>query len=98
MHHFDIDFRIKNQNTKKPSYNDIIETIVNIWYDEKIITQNEIIKSFKVTGISNKLDGSENNMVIKNDELCDTIIDPETIIKNKDFLEQENIKKTTINK
>ena len=25
-------------------------------------------------------------------------IDPETIIKNKDFLEQENIKKTTINK
>ena len=37
-------------------------------------------------------------MVIKLDELCDTIIDQETIIKNKDFLEQENIKKTTINK
>ena len=69
MHHFDIDFRIKNQNTKKPSYNDIIEAVVNIWYDEKIITQNEIIKSFKVTGISNKLDGSENNMFIKHEIL-----------------------------
>jgi len=37
-------------------------------------------------------------LVIKHDELCDTIIDPETIIKNKDFLEQENIKNTKINK
>jgi hypothetical protein len=37
-------------------------------------------------------------MVIKHDELCDTIIDPETIINNKNFLEQENNKKTTINK
>ena len=37
-------------------------------------------------------------MVIKHDEFYDTTIDPETVVKNKDFLEQENIKKTTINK
>ena len=64
MHLFDIDFRIKNQNIKKTSYNDIIEAVVNIWYDEKKITQTEITNAFKVTGISNKLDGSENNLVI----------------------------------
>ena len=35
----------------------IIEDVVQIWLDEKIITPNNIINSFKTTEISINLDG-----------------------------------------
>ena len=43
------------------------------WYKK---TKDSIIKSFKVTGISVYLDGSEDNLIIHHHEICDEIISP----------------------
>ena len=64
-HHWDSDFRINNMNSKKPTYYDIIDAIVSLWYNEDKIQKNNIIRSFKITGISIKLDGTENYLVKK---------------------------------
>ena len=37
----------------------MIEYICDVWYDSHIITQDIIYKSFHVTGITNRLDKSE---------------------------------------
>ena len=37
----------------------MIEYIYDIWYDDKIITKEIIYKSFRATGIANKLDKAE---------------------------------------
>ena len=39
MHHWDLDFRIKNLNNKKPIRDDIIYAVVNIWYNDDLISQ-----------------------------------------------------------
>ena len=36
LHHWDIDFRINNKNTFKPNKSDIIDAVVEIWYNEKV--------------------------------------------------------------
>lgn len=68
---------------------EIIDTVVQIQFDEKIITPNNIIKSFETTGISINLDGSEQHMVKKNDEIWQEIILPNDVILNED--EMNNI-------
>ena len=80
MHHWDIDFRIQNKNEKKPTPNDIINAVVDIWYNNTTIKQCNIINSFKSTGISINLDGSEQHLVHKHAELCDEIIIPNDVI------------------
>ena len=55
---------IKNNVTfSKVNKNDIINWISETWYSETIITKNVIINSFKVCGLSNKTDGSEDKLI-----------------------------------
>ena len=92
IHHWDIDFRIKNKNAKKPNPDDIINAVVNIWYNDALIKRSIIITSFKCTGISIQLDGSEQELVHKHDELCDEIIIPNDVIFNSNEISMaENI-------
>lgn len=86
LHHWDIDFRINNKNTCKPNESDIIDVVVQIQYNEKGITSETIINSFKTTGISVNLDGSEQNLIKKNKYLCDEIILPNDVILNNQGL------------
>ena len=37
----------------------LMKWIIDSWYNNEIIKSNVVVKSFLVTGISNKLDGSE---------------------------------------
>ena len=43
--------------------NDIINWVGQTWYDDNIITKDIIFKSFKVCGLSNKTNGSEDNLI-----------------------------------
>ena len=58
LHHQDIDYRIRNLNQKKPNSYDVIDAVNHLLYDDNIITEDIISKSFKTTGISLMLDGS----------------------------------------
>ena len=49
MHHWYIDYILENQKKKKPSEEDIINAIEDIWFNENYITKEQIIKSFKIT-------------------------------------------------
>ena len=84
---------------KKPSEEDIINAIEDIWFNENYITKEQIIKSFKITGISSNLDGSENHLIKHNEEIGDEIIVPNQILQEEDndidIIEekkQENVK------
>lgn len=65
MYNWDTNFRINNLNIKNPNEIDIIEAINDIWYNNNDITREMIIKSFKITGISVKVNGEENNLIRK---------------------------------
>ena len=82
--HWDVEYRIDHKNTKKPSYNDLIDAVLENCYSEDKITAEIIFNSFKITGISVALDESEKNKIILHEEVSDSIISPE------DFLEDEN--------
>ena len=84
LHHWDVDFRIKNQNSRKPNSMEIIDAVAQIWNDDKIITINNIRTSFKTTGISINLDGSEQHLIKKNNEIWEEIIFPNDVILNDD--------------
>ena len=47
-------------NADKVSRKQIIDFVYDVWYNKNIITKEMIIKSFKITGLSNKIDSSEN--------------------------------------
>ena len=40
----------------------MIQFICDTWYDDNLITKELVYKSFRVTGISNKLDRSEDDL------------------------------------
>lgn len=63
------EFVIKYGGKKKPDPEDLIEWIISSWYDPKVIPKEIIIKSFKKTAISNKMDGSEDYMFEWTEEL-----------------------------
>ena len=96
LHHWDSHYRINHLNTIKPDYYEIIDANVNLWYDETKIKTDMIKNSFKITGISIKLDGSENHLVKKYDEISEEIIFPEDIFEEiEEFTNiQEDDKKT----
>ena len=73
-------FRIKTANIRPPSEEDIIEMFVKIWYDETKIRKDVIIKSFKTSGISTKMDGSDKNEINLPEIIIDEILDPEDYI------------------
>ena len=52
------------------------------------ITKDIIIKSFKVTGISSNLDGSEDNLISHHEEICDEIISPYELITEEKELNE----------
>ena len=89
---------IKNNVTfSKVNKNDIINWICETWYNETIITKNVIINSFKVCGLSNKIDGSEDKLIKCFDFLknkIDDINDEEEYLKedNENKLEDDQIK------
>ena len=55
----------KKGNLKKPSYSLICQWILEAWDD---ISAEMIIKSFKKCGISNKLDGTEDDLLYDSDK------------------------------
>ena len=57
-----LEFQLKNKNSRPPSKEELLEFINDVWYDPMLITEEIIIKSFKICGISNNLDGSEDEM------------------------------------
>ena len=54
-------FQIKTLNCQKTTHNDIIEFVDDAWENSEIITKEIIIKSFKICGISNSMDSSEDH-------------------------------------
>ena len=58
-----------------------IEWDTVIWYFSQIISNNLIYKSFRLYGLTNKLDGSENNLFKKFDLLQQKVI----LDKNKEI-------------
>ena len=87
---------------KKPSCEDIIDAVDMLWYDETIMTKEQIIKSFKITAISSNLNGSENSLIMKHPEISDDIIVPEDFalndIKIEDILSNNTNKTNKIGK
>ena len=79
----DCDFRINHHNTICPSDDDIIRHVVKNWYDDNIIKKDTIIRSFKMTGISIKMNGEENSQI----SLPDKFIDNMPLPDNLDFTE-----------
>lgn len=63
------DLEIKNVLTKKLIQEDIIDMIEKVWYNDNLIKSELIKKSFKICGISNKIDGPEDNEFKSPDEV-----------------------------
>ena len=69
---------------------DIVEWIHDIWYDPTIITPELIIKSFKVTGFTNKFDLSEDYLFKVFKKLSDEgVIEKEKELNKNELVEQE---------
>ena len=77
-------FRIQTNNMRAPNEHEIIDMFLKIWYDDSRIRKNTIIKSFKMTGISTKMNGSDKNEIELPEILIDEIPDP------KNFIEENN--------
>ena len=80
LHYWGVDIRIKNQNSRKPNAMEIIDAKVKIWNNDEIITPCNIINSFKITQISINLNGSEQHLLKKTDEINEEIILPNDVI------------------
>ena len=93
----DIDYRIRNLNHKKPNSYDVIDAVNHLWYNDNIINENIISKSFKTTVISVILDVSENYMIKKNEEICEEIIIPSEFIDDLEKSDEKQVKKEDIN-
>ena len=62
----------------------LIDTDIKIQNNYEIITPCNIINSFKITGISINLNGSEQHLLKKNDEINEEIILPNDVILSED--------------
>ena len=71
MHQWDTGFWIDHQNTRKLKDEEILDSIIIIWYNDKDFTREKTQKSFKVTSISTNLDGSEQNLAAKHEEISE---------------------------
>ena len=64
----------------------MISFIFDTWYDSNIIIKEIIYKSFRVTGISNKLDHSEDNLFKSWSEM-----ENEQLFINNDLADEYNL-------
>ena len=97
LHQFDTLYRIKTLNRIKPSEEELIKEVFNIWNDPNKITRDMIFHSFKKTGISVKLDNSERGLINISDKLIEEneIPDPDNIlIQNINVNENISIRNT----
>ena len=62
----------------------LIDEVVKIWNNDEIIKPCNTINSFKITGISINLNGSEQHLLKKNDEINEEIILPNDVILSED--------------
>ena len=87
-------FRINSMNLKKPEYKDNLFAIHNKWKNDNTINKEIIKKAFKITGVSIKFDGSENNLVHVNEDLIEKFPIPADLLENEkeflDILEEDN--------
>ena len=67
-------------NSSHIMYFMLIDAIVKIWNNDEIITPCNIINSFKITQISINLNGSEQHLLKKTDEINEEIILPNDVI------------------
>ena len=75
----DCEFRINNHNTKCPSEDDIIRHVIANCYNDNIIKKDTIIKSFKNTGISIKMNDEENWQITLPDKFVDNLPFPDNL-------------------
>ena len=61
----------------------LLEWILNCWYDDEIVKKQEISDAFKYCGISNNLDGSENDLIRNFDDIAEGVV-------KQDFTKDEN--------
>ena len=89
-----------SENKRKLTELEIINAITDIWYNDNIISKETIIKLFKVTGISSKLDGTEDSLIIQHEEICEEITSPQDFINDENELNDliEHIEKERIKK
>lgn len=80
MRRKDTEFRIKNNNLKAPNENDIICFFRDIWFNT--LTYQSVIKAFKTTGITIKMDGSENNLIKLPEIILEEFENPDSFIKD----------------
>ena len=85
LHQIDTLYRIKTLNKIKPSEEEIIKEVFNIWIDPYKITKEMIFHSFKKTGISVKLDNSERGLINISEQLTEEndIPDPDNLLVQK---------------
>ena len=53
--YWDVDFKLCNQYVRRQTEEEIIDAVLELWYNENFITRDEIIKSFKNTGIADEV-------------------------------------------
>jgi len=91
----DTNLRIRNKNIHPSSGNDIIDNFSDVLYNK--IKSESIINSFKKTGISVKIDDSENHLVNIPEIILENFNNPEEYIQdfnqnlNKDDSIEDNI-------
>ena len=64
------EFVIKFGGNKKPVAEDLIELVISSLYEPNVISKDMIINFFKKTAISNKMDGTDNNIFEWSEELA----------------------------
>ena len=75
----DCEFRIKYENKICPNDDEIIKHVVLIWYDDQTIKKETIIRSFKLTGISIKMNGEENAQIDIPEQFIDNLPMPDNL-------------------
>ena len=55
MLYWDIDFKLKNKYMRRQTEGEIIDQVLDLWYDDNFITENEIIKAFKDSGVASEI-------------------------------------------
>ena len=68
----------------------ILDWIVNCWYDDNIVKNKEIYDTFKYCGISNSLDGKENNLIRNFDQIAEGVVKPDYVNGNENKNEKDN--------
>ena len=70
----------------------LLDWIVNCWYDDVIVKKQEIYDTFKYCGISNNIDGSENNLIRNFDEIAEGVVKQDFVNENENKENNENNK------